>query len=62
MIKTESCVGEGMRVTEGKSETRLEKQKEGIKVEEEEKSSMLHCGGHVRSREMLLSLIPSSSK
>lgn len=33
MIKTESCVGEGMRVTEGMSDTRLEKHREGMKSE-----------------------------
>lgn len=39
MIKTESCVGEGMCATKGMSDTRLEKQKEGIKVEEEKEAA-----------------------
>lgn len=38
MIKTESCVGEGMRATVGMSDTRLEKHEEGIKAEEEKSS------------------------
>lgn len=33
LIKTERCVGDGMHATEGMSDTRLEKYKDGIKAE-----------------------------